>query len=39
MSFALTLSGIALASLAAAGLLTVLAVGIAELCGKKKEDD
>ena len=38
MSFALTLTGIALASLAAAGLLTVVAVGIAELFGRKKED-
>ena len=31
MSIALTLTGIALASLAAAGLLTVVAVGVAEL--------
>ena len=30
-SFALTLTGIALASLAAAGLLTVVAVGVAEM--------
>jgi len=37
MSFAITLTGIALASLAAAGLLTVVAVGIAELFGRKKE--
>lgn len=35
MSFALTLAGIALASLAAAGLLTVVAVGVAELLWKK----
>lgn len=35
MSIALTITGIALASLAAAGLLTVAAVGIAEIFGKK----
>ena len=38
MSMALTLTGIALLSLAAAGLLTVVAVGIAELFGRKKGD-
>ena len=41
MSFAITLSGIALASLAAAGLLTVAAVGVAEIANRNhsKEDD
>lgn len=37
MSMALTLTGIALLSLAAAGLLTVVAVGVAEIFGKKGE--
>lgn len=36
MSFAITLTGIALASLAVAGLLTVVAVGIAEMFGRKE---
>ena len=35
-SIALTLTGIALASLAAAGLLTVVAVGISELWMRSK---
>lgn len=38
MSFAITLSGIALASLAAAGLLTVVAVGVAEIVNKRKNN-
>ena len=36
MSIALTLAGIALLSLAAAGLLTVVAVGFAEMFGRKE---
>ena len=41
MSIAITFSGIALASLAAAGLLTVVAVGITEIANRKhsKEDN
>ena len=41
MSIALTLTGIALASLAAAGLLTVVAVGISEIANRNhsKEDN
>lgn len=41
MSIALTLTGIALASLAAAGLLTVVAVGVAEIANRNhsKEDN
>jgi len=34
---ALTITGIALLSLAAAGLLTVVAVGVSEIFGKKGE--
>ena len=37
MTLALTIIGIALASLAAAGLITVVAVGVAELLKKAKE--
>lgn len=41
MSFALTLTGIALISLVAAGLITVVAVGVAEIANRKhsKEDN
>ena len=37
MNTALTIAGIALVSLVAAGLLTVIAVGVAELCRKKEK--
>ena len=35
MKTAITMAGIALVSLIAAGLLTVIAVGVTELCRKK----
>lgn len=38
MSMALTLTGIALVSLIAAGILTVVAVGISEILSGRKED-
>ncbi len=38
MSLALTLTGIALVSLIAAGILTVITVGISELFCKKKNE-
>ena len=39
MSIALTLAGIALVSLAAAGLLTVVAVGIAEIANRNNSKE
>ena len=38
MSMALTITGIALVSLVAAGLLTVVAVGVAEIFGKREDE-
>ena len=37
MNTAITIAGIALVSLITAGLVTVIAVGVAELCRKKEK--